>query len=153
MKKIKLTQSQFAIVDNKNYKWLIQWKWCALWHKDTQSFYAVRNGKTKDGKKYIISMAREILRLKYGDNKRYSDHINHNTLDNRELNLRVVTHQQNNWNQKNVKGYSWNKRRRKYQARIGVDGKLMALGYFETPEKAHNAYLKAKKKYHKMEVI
>lgn len=28
-RRIKLTQGQFAIVDNKNYEWLNQWKWYA----------------------------------------------------------------------------------------------------------------------------
>lgn len=148
MKRIPLTQGQFAIVDDKNYEWLSQYKWCAHWKKPTQSFYAAR-GKRKNGKLYQISMAREILGLKRGD-KRHSDHIDHNTLNNRESNLRIVTHQQNNWNQKNVKGYSWNKSKRKYQARIGVDGKLIALGYFGTAEEAHKAYLKEKKLYHKI---
>lgn len=149
VKRISLTQGQFAIVDAKNYECLNQWKWCAWWNKFTKSFYAIRNGKNKEGKQYPIYMAREILELRKGD-KRQSDHENHNTLDNRELNLRIVTCQQNSFNHKNPKGYYWSKARRKYYAQITLNGKAMHLGYFGTAKEAHNAYLEAKKKYHKI---
>lgn len=149
MKQIKLSQGEFAIVDNKNFEWLSQWKWNARWAKHTKSFYAIR-GKRIDSKFYEISMAREILGLKK-DDKRQADHINHNTLDNRERNLRIVTSQQNTFNRKNIKGYTWNKIRRKYQARISMCGRSLSLGYFDTAKEAHNAYLKAKEKYHKIQ--
>ena len=148
-KRIKLTQNQFAIVDDKNYEWLSQWKWYAWWSKDTQSFYAVRHSKSVNGKRYLIYMHREILGLKRGD-KKQADHIDHNTFDNRESNLRIVTRQQNHFNRKNSKGYYWNKTARKYMAQICVDGKNIYLGYFLTPKEAHNAYLEAKRKYHKI---
>lgn len=144
MRRIKLTQGQFAIVDAKNYKWLSQYKWFVIWNKDTKSFYAAR----KSGN-YTISMAREILGLKKGD-KHQADHINHSTLDNQISNLRIVTCQQNDLNRKNTKGYYWNKRGKKYYARINVNGKVIHLGCFNTPEEAHSAYLKVKEKYHKI---
>lgn len=147
MKRIKITQGQFAIVDNKNYEWLNQWKWNAHWYKHTQSYYAVRNSKYVDGKRYLIYMHREILDLKKGD-KKQADHINHNTLDNRNLNLRIVTHQQNHWNQRNTKGYYWCKRWKKYVARIKLNGRDMYLGGFDAPEEARKAYLEAKERYH-----
>lgn len=140
---IKLTQGQFAIIDNKNYKRLNQWKWYAAWHKNVQSYYAVRT-KRKRGKQYTVSMAREILGLVEED-KQQADHINHNTLDNRESNLRIVTNQQNHFNQKDVKGYYWNKVIKKYRAQIHVNGKQIPLGYYATTKEAHSAYLGAKK--------
>jgi hypothetical protein len=76
------------------------------------------------------------------------DHINGNRLDNRIENLRSVTSQQNNFNMKNVKGFSQIKNL--YQSRIKVDNKLISLGYFNNESDAHNAYLSAKKIYHKM---
>jgi len=36
----------------------------------------------------------------------------------------------------------------RYEARIGVNYKNISLGYFKTPEAAHQAYLDAKKKHH-----
>ena len=149
MKQIPLTHGKFSLVDDEDYKWLMRWKWYALWMSSIKSFYAVRNSKTKNGKHCLISMAREILGLKHGD-KLQADHICHNTLDNRRLNLRAVTHQQNNFNQKNTKGYSWDKHAEKYRARIEFNGKYIHLGLFLTAEDAHNAYLQAKEQYHKI---
>ena len=149
MKQIQLTQGQFTIVDFKNYKWLNQWKWYARWCEGTQSFYAMRNSKTENGKRYLIYMHREILELKKSDGK-HSDHVNHNTLDNCELNLRIVTCGQNQFNQKNPKGYYWYGPTKKYHAKIRLNGKDIHLGYFPTAKEARNAYLEAKKKYHKI---
>ena len=132
MKKIKLTQGKVAIVDDEDFEWLSQWKWYA------HGNYAQRAG---------ASMVREILGLKKGD-KRQGDHKNHDTLDNRRCNLRIVTKAQNQWNQKNPKGYSWCEHRKKYGAKIQVNGKLKRLGRFNTAKQARAAYLKAKKKYH-----
>ena len=148
MKRIPLTQGQFAIVNDDIYEYLNQFKWYALWNNHTKSFYAVRKEKWKTGKWHTIPMAREILDLQYGDN-RQADHIDHNTLDNRILNLRVVTCQQNQFNHKNPKGYSWCKTRQKYQAQIRINGKNTSLGRFKTAAEAHIAYLEAKNLYHK----
>ena len=42
MRAIPLTQGQWALVDDADYEWLMQYEWCAQWDKDTRSFYAVR---------------------------------------------------------------------------------------------------------------
>lgn len=150
MRKILLTKNRYTIVDNKDYEYLTQWKWYAKWSKCTKSFYAVRHGKKKNNEQHFLYMAREILGLKYGDN-RQADHINHNTLDNRNSNLRIVTLQQNHWNNKNPKGYYLHKASKKYLAHIGLNGKRIYLGLFRTTKEAHNAYLQAKEKYHRIE--
>lgn len=80
------------------------------------------------------------------DNK--IDHENHNRMDNRIVNLRNVTQQENVFNKKDVKGYTWRKRRKKWQAQIKVNGKTIHLGHFEKEDDARNAYLDAKKIYH-----
>ena len=76
------------------------------------------------------------------------DHENHTRDDNSNENLRVVTHQQNCFNQSGVKGYSWDKARKKWVASIMLNGKRINLGGFETEEDARNAYLAAKAIYH-----
>ena len=65
------------------------------------------------------------------------DHISHNTLDNRIVNLRICTHKENLRNQtvsiKNTsghKGVCWNKQRCKWVAHIAVNSKLIYLGGF-----------------------
>jgi hypothetical protein len=76
------------------------------------------------------------------------DHINGVKDDNRIINLRSVTHQQNMWNRKNDKGYWFRKDTQKYQAKIQVNGKIKCIGHFNTEQEAHQAYLNAKEKYH-----
>ena len=78
------------------------------------------------------------------------DHIDRNPLNNNIENLRVATNQQNMWNT-DCKGYSFNKARGKYVARIKVDGKHKNLGYFVNEDDARNAYLNAKAKHHIVE--
>lgn len=83
------------------------------------------------------------------------DHINHNGLDNRRRNLRIVTAKQNSWNMRsakgrgtsNYKGVGWVKNKRKWRASISIDNKPKHLGYFEDEKKAAAAYDKAAKEH------
>lgn len=86
------------------------------------------------------------------------DHKNHNTLDNRIDNLRIVDKFKNQQNRKGanknnkstgIRGVSFNKRKQKYETYIGVDGKRIGLGYYETKEEAEQAVINARKKYYK----
>lgn len=76
------------------------------------------------------------------------DHINSIRNDNRILNLRSVTRQQNQWNRLTAKGYTWHKKTEKYSAQIRINNKTINLGYYNTEEEARNAYLNAKQIYH-----
>jgi hypothetical protein len=76
------------------------------------------------------------------------DHENHTRDDNSIHNLRVVNNQQNCFNRSGVKGYTWDKRSKKWAAKIMLDGISKSLGYFEKEEDAHKAYLEAKAKLH-----
>ena len=76
------------------------------------------------------------------------DHINGVRDDNRIINLRSVTRQQNQWNRKTAKGYGWNKSVNKWEARIQVNNKQIYLGLFNIEADARNAYINAKEKYH-----
>ena len=78
----------------------------------------------------------------------FIDHINGDTSDNRIENLRKATHGQNHSNRRGARGYSFNKTKRKWHARIIVNGDYSFLGYFDTEEKAREAYLRAKEKLH-----
>jgi hypothetical protein len=77
------------------------------------------------------------------------DHRNLNSLDNSLDNLRIASRSQNKMNGKvyrsnrtRLKGVGKPKRGKKWIARIGPAGKIF-LGYFDTPEEAHEAYVKA----------
>lgn len=78
------------------------------------------------------------------------DHINRIKKDNRLVNLRNVTKQENNFNS-DAKGYYWNKRDKKWLAKITTNGKTIHLGIYDNEDEAHQAYLKAKKIYHKFQ--
>ena len=77
------------------------------------------------------------------------DHIDRDKLNNNIENLRVVTNQQNLWNQ-NAKGYCFNRARGKYVAQICVDYKLKHLGYFTNEQAARDSYLEAKMLLHQI---
>jgi hypothetical protein len=106
--------------------------------------------RTKINKK-LYSTSRIIgyayLGLDINSKTQIIDHIDRNSLNNNLSNLRIVSHQQNTFN-KISKGYSWSKRDNNWKAQIRVNYKKMYLGSYDTEEKAHQAYLEAKEKYH-----
>lgn len=86
--------------------------------------------------------------------KEQIDHINLNKKDNRFDNLREATPTQNGANMSahkrnslGLKGVTLY-RTGKYFAQIRANGKCIYLGYFDTAEEAHAAYVEAAKKYH-----
>lgn len=81
------------------------------------------------------------------------DHKDNDGLNNRWSNLREANKQQNSVNSgcsKNnklgLKGVSFSHGR--FRATIGINGKQIWLGYHDTPQAAHEAYVAAAKKYH-----
>ncbi len=82
------------------------------------------------------------------------DHINGDKSDNRECNLRSVTHSENQQNMVSATKASKtgvmgiHKQKTSYIASISVGGTCKYLGSFKTTEEAHEAYLIAKRQYH-----
>jgi hypothetical protein len=144
MKKIKLNTGKFALVDDEDYDNLIKNKWQE--NKDKCTSYVKRSTTLygKHGVSRSILMHRVIMGLEFGDGKEV-DHVNHNGLDNRKCNLRIVTRSENVRHSKKIpKGYSWHIRMKKFIARIRINGVLHHLGYFSEEQDARNAYLKAR---------
>jgi uncharacterized protein YifE (UPF0438 family) len=161
MKKIALTQNQFAFVDDEDYEYLAQWKWFAHRKNDKTTYYAVRTCREKGQK--TIRMHNCIAQRYIQNNYSELDHIDRNGLNNQKINLRVCTRSENLHNTSNYGKYSKGVRRVeikyktkdgkekvfiKYQARIQVDKKSKSLGYFEKEVDAENAYKQASKKYY-----
>lgn len=145
---IDLTQNQFTKVSLHRYEELTQWKWCASWCPDTKSFY-VERGEWRNGKIFHVRMNRYILGLEFG-NPEIADHINHDTLDNRDSNLRTATQSQSAWNRRkkssNTSGYiglDFYKRHNKWGARITVSRKRIFLGMFPPTEEGRIAAARA----------
>ena len=86
------------------------------------------------------------------NNRPQVDHIDQNKTNNNVTNLRWLTNQQNGFN-KNAKGYCFYKPTGKYLAQIQLDGKKMHLGYFLAEQQARDAYLAAKRIYHKIDGV
>ena len=152
MKKISLSKGEYAIVDDEDFEWLSQQRWHI-----TSNRYARRikwDGKKK--KNIYFYMHREILqRYGFGMKGKETDHINRNKLDNRKVNFRIATHQQNGFNsslskrnKSGYKGVSWDKERKVWATCIGIDNKCLSLGRFITPQEAAIAYNNAALKYH-----
>lgn len=159
MKEIKLTLGKVAIVDDADFNWLNQWKWCAKFSKRSKRFDAVRREPGPGRSGNIIYMHRYIMGLQRYDGL-VVDHRNHNTLDYRRDNLRVCTQGKNCLNtsvRKNSKskflGVSIAVRKpyTYWRAVISVNGKLTSLGYYEFTDsgeiEAAIAYNNAAKKY------
>lgn len=146
MKKIPLTQGQFALVDDADFEWLNSFKWCANWKPKVKGFYAIRSDKRK-----TVFMHRQVLGLT--DRNILADHINHRTLDNRRKNLRPVSYSQNMMNRHGARSGSKTglrgvrKLAKSYVARIKVGGKDIHLGVFSTAKGASTAYAAANKKH------
>jgi hypothetical protein len=143
---IPLTRGQYAIIDAADYEWLNQWTWGAHYDSHVNGFYAVRNLRI-DGQVVRITMHRQILSLGFGD-KRVGDHISGATLDNRRSNLRIASALENSRNRSINANHSCglkgvHKRGSSWKARIRVNGNLINLGSFPTPDLAHRAYAKA----------
>ena len=145
-RRIALTQGKYAIVAPDDYERLSRYKWRVCSGRGT--YYAQR--AVKVGKKWTsVMMHRDIISVRYD---MVVDHINHNGLDNRKVNLRPATIAQNSWNRrrKNSRfiGVSWNKQMKKWRVLVGRGGKREHIGYFEDKVKAARAYDEAAKKYH-----
>lgn len=132
MKKIPLTQGKFALVDDADFEWLNQWKWC---YGNNE---AHRNGGGKWIKMHRLIMGSPVDKV--------VDHINGNRFDNRRENLRVCTQQQNTLNckvSKNSKsGYKdifWVTARHKWLVQIMSKGRKFHGGYYIDLQEAVDA--------------
>jgi len=98
--RIPLTQNQYAIIDKKNEERVNAYLWFACFNRNNNKFYAY----TKINKK-LVHLSNFIMNHDKTENKYFQiDHINRNTYDYREINLRKVTVCQNMLNRANRKG-------------------------------------------------
>lgn len=112
----------------------------------------------KDG--YAVSKTYNLIKmhrlLTNCPNNKVVDHINHNGLDNRKMNLRICTIQQNSQNlslkinnKSGIIGVRQNIKYNIWTANITVNQKMIYLGTFKNKDDAIVARLKAEKEYFK----
>lgn len=145
MKEIQLSKGKSTIVDDDDYEVLNQYKWYC------SHGYAVRD-KIINKSRTSYRMHRVIMNC---PENMQVDHINGNPLDNRKINLRICTKNQNNKNLKKpltnktgYKGVSYCKSRKKYCSYISINNKTKPLGRFDTAVEAAKAYNKAASEYY-----
>jgi len=139
-----------ALVDDEEFDRLNLFSWYAL--KTKAGYYAARNAKDVNNKTYLVLMHRNILGLSKGDGVQV-DHINHNTLDDRLVNIRKCTRSENQWNTlsktgtSEYKGVAWEKRTKKWYAYIKINRKNKYLGRYDSEIKAARVYDLAAQKH------
>ena len=132
IKKIQISNGEYALVDKADFGMLSKFTWSIA------RGYAMRF----DSDRKSVYLHKEILSA----DKKKTDHINGNKLDNRRINLRLATHQQNSFNQKTKKGSSiyrgvcWDKQYNKWRARISINYKGFLIGLFDSERHAAMAY-------------
>jgi len=129
MKKIKLTQNKFALVDDEDFDWLNENKWFY------DGRYAARwtGGRKNAVKVYLHRIVKDWFAVSTSP-KIQIDHIDRDKLNNQKNNLRSCTHNENlhNYikhkdNTSEYKGVCFNERKGKWMVRI----KNNFLGYFD----------------------
>jgi hypothetical protein len=138
-------------VDDEDFEELSKFKWYA-----NPRGYVLRNvpRAENNGVRGMEYMHRRVKGLRAGDGLDI-DHIDGNKLNNQGGNLRIATHAQNlrnkrktKQNKSGFKGVSFCKKTMKWRSLIDASGKQYLLGYFNTPEAAHNAYKAAAERLH-----
>ncbi len=132
---------------SEEFAWLLVGNWFSYWNVTSKSYYVQRNARGTTEKLHRVIMAAKVGRPLL--RSELVDHINHDTTDNRDENLRLATSSENNANRKgldknNTSGYrgvSWYKSKQKWGAHASINGKQYHLGYHKTPELAAQVFI------------
>lgn len=153
MVKIPLTQNKFTLIDDEDFERVNQFKWHFVNGKYGGYARRTLNPKPSIGRYKHKDIYLHAFLLKPSKNMMV-DHINHDTLDNRKDNLRIVTASENAMNRKkrndNTTGYiGINIEKGKYRVSIRKDGKTFHFGGYTNIQHAWLARRWAERLYFK----
>ncbi len=150
-----------TLIDTENLQKLIDfaYTWSVAWKPKIKGYYAQATIDVikEDGKikKTTIALHRFVTNAQRGD---YVDHFNHDSLDNRKHNIRVITNKRNIWNRKGANcnnktsGYrniTWDKKADKWLVQLW-DGKTNhRIGHYDDLEEAKEIADKNRDKFKK----
>ena len=136
-----------SILDLEDFKLIKDYSIYACYDRKMNRFYIqiYKDKVTTLLHRFIMNLSSKLL----------VDHINHNTLDNRRMNLRVVTDQENQQNrescQKNninkIRNVGFNNSNGKYKVRLKIKGKEIYIVSYTTLAEAEKVAIKARQEY------
>lgn len=143
MKRVPLSQGQFATVDDEDYPLVSEFRWCYRSNKDGTQGYAVRHHKV-EGKDRLLYLHRQLMPT--GKNQE-AIFLNHDRLDCRKENLKVVSHEEARWHHRvrkdsksGVKGVRYLPETDLWAAYVYRHGHCYPVGTYPTKEAASAAY-------------
>lgn len=150
MRQIHLSQNQSALLDDEDFDRFSQFHWCYRAERGGAQGYAIRHAKVDGGGYKTKYLHREIANPPPGHEVVF---LNHDRLDCRRENLRVVTtqearrhHRVRSDSQSGVKGVHYNHEWGTWSADVYRHGNSYRVGTFVSKEEAVAAYEEALKR-------
>lgn len=140
----KLGKGKFSLVDDEDFDNLSKHQWYVTVYGYANCRDYIRGSGRKKQKSTTYIMHRLIMNC---PEDKHIDHINHNTLDNRKSNLRIVTQSQNMMNSSSRKGSTskylgvgWHNQNHNWRAYIKSAQGYKHIGSFTDEKSAAMAY-------------
>lgn len=144
---------QKCLIDDADFYLIKYYSWFPKFDKKLNGFYACTNTRVDKNKYRLVTMSRIILNAQTGQ---ITDHINHDTLDNRRCNIRLCTKAENNRNKRKhkngktseYKGVCKIKGSNKFDVLVYINGKQTKIGRYKSERMAAIQYNKFAKLYY-----
>lgn len=140
-----------CLIDEEDCHLIEKYAWWVRYDKHSKRYYVSGYEKHNESHKFL-QLHRIIMNCPIG---LCVDHINHDGLDNRKCNLRIVTHAQNQQNRTganinnkiNARGVFFNKQTNKWGTQLKINGKKIYFGEYTNVNDAKQAAIEGRKKY------